>query len=448
MTETVVDTLPGDGAALAAEPAHAAELPRPVGASERIASIDALRGVALLGILLMNIGAMGLPYEAYTNPTIDGATAGAPFVAWWIMMVFFEGSMRTIFSMLFGASVVLLTSRAGESVRTADVYYRRTIWLVIFGMVHGYLLLWPGDILYHYGLVGLFLFPLRNARPRRLAISGAVVLALLSLQGIGLSFYINGIYAPAQAAQTVLDAGGELTEEQQTALDEWRASPVYEPTEAEIEEQMALRRGGYVDNLAYAAPHTFEFETTFAYLVGFWDALAMMLLGMALFKWGVFDARRSYRDYALMTVVGLSIGLATNYYETMAYVASGFHPAGVLPPTYGLGRMGLAFGYIGLVMLFCKTGILGWLRSSLAGVGRMALTNYVSHSVITGFIFFGSGLGLVGQLERHELYYVVGGIWILQLIVSPLWLRHYRYGPLEWLWRSLTYRRRQPMAVS
>jgi uncharacterized protein len=117
-------------------------------------------------------------------------------------------------------------------------------------------------------------------------------------------------------------------------------------------------------------------------------------------------------------------------------------------PTYDIGRMGMAIGYIGLVMLICKSEILTLLRSALAAVGQMALTNYLSHSVICNFIFMGYGLGLVGQLNRYEIYYVVLGVWIFQLIVSPLWLRFFRFGPVEWLWRTLTYMQWQPMKIT
>jgi uncharacterized protein len=113
--------------------------------------------------------------------------------------------------------------------------------------------------------------------------------------------------------------------------------------------------------------------------------------------------------------------------------------------TYDLGRWGMTFGHLGLLLLFIRSGIFVWLQRGLAAVGRMALTSYVSHSIICGIVFYGLGFGLYGEMARHELYYVVFAIWIFQLIISPIWLKYYRFGPLEWLWRSLTYLKSQPM---
>jgi len=129
------------------------------------------------------------------------------------------------------------------------------------------------------------------------------------------------------------------------------------------------------------------------------------------------------------------------------FVASDFDVFATIVPTYDLGRLGCAFGYVGLVMLFCKSQILRVLKTALAAVGRMALSNYLAHSILCALIFNGVGLGLVGVLQRYQLYFVVVGIWLFQLVASPLWLRYYRFGPAEWLWRSLTYGARQPMRV-
>jgi uncharacterized protein len=182
----------------------------------------------------------------------------------------------------------------------------------------------------------------------------------------------------------------------------------------------------------------------------FLDAMAAMLLGMALFKAGVLTARRSARFHGVMVVLGYAVGLAVNYYEGRIIVDGGFSILALdrANLTYHVGRIAMAAGHIGVVMLFYQSGALGFLRRAIAAVGRMALTNYVMHTVICGLLFNGFGFGLFGQLERYELYYVVVSIWVFQLVVSPLWLRIFRFGPVEWLWRSLTYWQRQPMLVS
>ncbi len=172
-----------------------------------------------------------------------------------------------------------------------------------------------------------------------------------------------------------------------------------------------------------------------------------MLLGMALFKSGVLTAERSNRFYGTMLAVGYVVGFAVNYREGHIIVDGAFEVLAFdhAALTYDIGRVAMAMGHIGVVMLFCKSGALGFLRTAIGAVGRMALTNYIMHTVICIFVFYGFGFGMYGSLERHELYYVVVAIWLFQLIVSPLWLARFRFGPLEWVWRSLTYWKRQPM---
>ena len=203
---------------------------------------------------------------------------------------------------------------------------------------------------------------------------------------------------------------------------------------------------GYFDLVLFRAPINRYMQSTFNYDYNPWDVLAMMLLGIALYKLRVITAELSFRSYLLMVVIGYGIGLPINYYETMLilnndFSIEAFYQAGI---TYAVGRIAVSFGHIGLVMLFCKLNIIGFLRRSLAAVGRMALTNYIMHSVICAFVFTGIGFALFGRLQRYELYYVVISIWIFQLIASPIWLKYFRFGPLEWLWRTLTYRQAQP----
>jgi uncharacterized protein len=169
----------------------------------------------------------------------------------------------------------------------------------------------------------------------------------------------------------------------------------------------------------------------------------MMLLGIALYKLNILSAQKSYRFYGIMALIGYSIGLTVNYYEVTTIINSNFSLLGFSKAnlTYGLGRVFIAMGHIAAIMLLCKLPVLQWLKSRLAAVGKMALTNYIMHSVIAMFFFTGAGLGMFGKLQRHELLYVVFSIWIFQLIISPIWLKYFQYGPLEWLWRNLSYQK-------
>lgn len=150
-----------------------------------------------------------------------------------------------------------------------------------------------------------------------------------------------------------------------------------------------------------------------------------------------------------MLIIGYGIGLTVNYFETKLILDDNFDAMTISSThqTYHIGRLLTTIGHVGLFMLFIKSGILGFLQKALAAVGTMALTNYLSHSVITAIIFYGFGFSMFGKLQRFELYYIVGAIWIFQLIVSPIWLKYFQYGPIEWLWRSLTYGKKQPFRI-
>ena len=422
----------------------------PVRGTDRITALDVLRGVALLGILLMNITGFGLDFWAYVDPTVQGGSTGYNLYVWVMNNMFFEGTMRAMFSMLFGVGMVLMTSRMirkGGGIEVADIYYRRTIWLLIFGVIHGYLILWTGDILYAYGLFGLFLFPFRNTDARKLIAAAA----LLTLGGMALGAYDYNQkmkyyeqYQQAQAYEKEEDVPKEILEGKEAwvaLVDEMK------PSAEKVQENTESMHKGYIDLVLFLAPINRFMQSTFNYDYNPWDVLAMMLLGMALFKLRVITAERSKKAYLLMILIGYGLGLSVNYYETRLILESGFsipsfYKAGM---TYPVGRIAVSFGHIGLVMLFCKLGIISFLRKSLAAVGRMALTNYIMHSVICAFVFTGIGFSLYGKLQRYELYYVVISIWIFQLIASPIWLRYFRFGPLEWVWRTLTYKQRQPL---
>jgi uncharacterized protein len=175
----------------------------------------------------------------------------------------------------------------------------------------------------------------------------------------------------------------------------------------------------------------------------------MMFIGMGLLKLGVFSAARSYRFYVWMGVIGFLIGIPLNSYDAWLAMKSGFDRTTFLATyvTYDIERLAVALAAVALLMTLCKAGALRWLTSRLAAIGQTALSNYVLQSVICAFAFTGYGFGLYGRLERYQLYYVMAGSWLLALVVSPIWLRHFQFGPLEWCWRSLTYWTRQPMRI-
>ncbi|HEX2569216.1 MAG TPA: DUF418 domain-containing protein [Polyangia bacterium] len=429
----------------------AAEAVAPVSRTERIPSVDVLRGAALLGILLLNILVFALPDMATGNPTLLGQATERNVITWFIVSVLFEGKMRAIFSMLFGAGVYIFTAR-GEERRggelVADIYYRRTLWLVAFGLVHGYFL-WPGDILFSYGIFGLMLFPLRKKSPRFLITAGILLLLAPFPSNLVSRQQTRELQARAETAEALARAGKPLTEEQKDDQKAWaeRLKDI-RPDPAAIQKEIDAHRAGYWAVFRHRAKEVARWNGNGLYRGGLFDIGSMMIIGMGLMKMGVFSAARSRRFYALMALLGYGIGVPLNAWAAYWRLSHHFDPmasiASYLP--YGLSRLTMATGHIGLIMLVCQVGVLSWLTRRLAAVGQMALTNYLTHSVVCTLIFNGYGLGLFGQLERYQIYYVVLGIWIAQLLLSPIWIKRFRFGPMEWVWRSLTYWK--PMQMS
>ncbi len=426
----------------------------PVGESERAGSVDALRGFALLGILVMNITAFSLPLAAYMNPrgeTVNryaGEFRGANAGAWVVQHVFFDMKMMTIFSMLFGAGLALMSSRAGAGSRFAGVYYRRCGWLLLIGLLHAYLI-WFGDILTLYAICGFALYPLRRLPARRLILIGSLVLmmtpALSTLMGFGLG-YLRG---EAIEARALMDAGEEPSASQKDMLEQWEEmNAEFNPAAETVEKQIADMRGSYGDVLAFNAELALQFQTFYMLIWGLWRALGSMLLGMALMKLGVFSAERSRGFYVRLGVVSYAIGLplvAVSAYDLAMNGLEPVHSFKIGAHFNYFGSLGVALGHVAVVMLVWKSGTLSWLMSRLAAVGRMAFTNYLMQSVICTTIYFGWGFGLFATMERWETMGVVAGVWIVQLAWSPWWLARFRFGPAEWAWRTLTYGRRQPM---
>ncbi len=425
----------------------------PIPSLERISSVDVLRGCALLGILLLNITAFGLPGAAFSDPTIAGGATGANLAWWLIGQIVFEGKMRTIFSMLFGAGVVLLTSRAersGGAAGIADIYYRRTIWLIVFGLLHAYFI-WSGDILYGYGVAGLFLFPFRKRPAAFLIAAGLLVLAVGVPKPIREGRRLDGLRVKARQADEAASAGKPLTDEQREAQGDWRETlKEMKPTPAQVQAEIDDHRAGYRTLFLRRMDEVSEGQSRGFYRFGFFDVAGMMLLGMGLLKLGLFSAARPYRVYGSMAALGYAIGVPINWYIAQRDAAHGFDPAQMFFgwSGYDLGRLSVALGHIGLVMIVCKARLLRGFTSRLAAVGQMALSNYLLTSLLCTALFEGYGFGLFARLQRAQLLYVVVPVWLVQLGASPIWLRRFRFGPMEWVWRSLTHWRLQPMRLA
>ena len=415
--------------------------------ADRINSMDIIRGVSVCGILLMNITGLGL-YKAYDDPTNNGGATGWDLNVWWINSMFFEGTMRGMFSMLFGAGILLFTSRSAQNNSlTTDLFFRRLMWMVLFGIIHCYLLLWDGEILYCYGIVGMFAFSFRHLAPRQLIVGTIVFLSLATLWNVKDYFQNKNSYETAAAAIEKKSSGENLDKIETDAIAKWEdVVNERKPSPEKIQEEISAMHKGYLSIVKHKEPVNQFAQTIFLYRYNVFDTLAMMLFGMAFLKLGILRAEKSNRFYWLMALIGYAIGLTVNYYETNLLISNQFSILSIDQSylTYNLGRVANTCGHVAIIMLFIKSALLPFLQHAFASVGQMAFTNYIMQSLICNFIFLGYGLAMYGELQRHELYYVVFGVWLFQLIISPIWLRYFRFGPLEWVWRSLTYWEKQP----
>jgi uncharacterized protein len=402
--------------------------PAPVEERQRITSLDVLRGFALLGILVMNIQSFSMPEAAYLNPTAYGDLTGANLWVWIVGHLLTDEKMFGLFSILFGAGILLMTSRIeARGERSTRLHYRRMLWLMLFGLLHGHLL-WSGDILWMYGVCGLFAFLFRRRSPHVLLISAMIFFAIGSASFLVVGAFIRSV--PPEALEV-------FTHEN------WK------PTPEMIEQEIATFRGGWLQQMPRRIEGALFMETAMLVLMMGWKALGNMLLGMALLKWHVVSGERSLPTYWRMAAAGFLGGLPIVGFGIWKHFAAGWDVrySFFFGSQFNYwGAILVDVGWIGALMLLCSWGP-SRLTTTLGAVGRMAFSNYILQTVICTLLFYGHGLGLFGDVSRVQQISIVATIWIVQLIVSPIWLRHFAFGPLEWLWRSLTYGKRVPIRV-
>lgn len=416
---------------------------RPVESGERLAGIDTLRGVAVLGILVMNIPFFALSDYAFLNPTVAGGFRGLDFAAWLLGHLLFDLKMMAIFSLLFGAGIAVMTERAAaRGVSLGRIHYRRMGWLLVIGLVHAYLL-WYGDILVAYALCGMLVFPLRRLRARVLIPLGLAITLVAAGLTAGHGAALGALRDESIAAQAAAGQDEDPTDAQLGAVKAWQdASRPFVPTaEALQSEAETYRRGGWA-LLGLRSTQSLWFQTFGMAFFGLWRCGGLMVVGMGLYKTGALSGALRRRAYWGMVVVGYGVGLPLVSFGAHDMIAHGFD----LPYMFlrggqfnYVGSLFVAAGHVGVVMLACASGVAGRALARLAAVGRMALTNYLAQTVICASIFYGDGLGLWGRFGRFELLGFVAAIWTVELAWSPWWLARHRFGPVEWLWRRLTY---------
>ncbi len=398
----------------------------PIRSSKRIQSLDLLRGIAILGILVMNIQSYSMPGAAYLNPMAYGDLTGANWWVWVLSHTFADSKFISIFSILYGAGIVLVTDRvARKGGSPARIHYSRTLWLLVIGLLHAHLI-WYGDILVAYAICALIAYLFRKKKPLTLMIVGIITVSVHTMLFLWFGSTIE--YWPEESL-----AG---------ALEGWA------PSQQVISEEIAMVTGSLGEQISHNSAMAVMMETMVFLVIFFWRAGGLMLVGMALYKWGVLSASRSKAFYVRGALIGALIGLPLIIYGLVMHFETGWTMAysQYAGSQYNYwGSLFLCYSYISIIMLLAKSSILQSLQTRLAAVGQMALTNYLMQSIICVFLFYGIGLSWFGELERWQQFLVVLGIWLLQILWSKPWLSRFRFGPFEWLWRSLTYRKKQEM---
>lgn len=426
----------------------------PVGQTERIEILDALRGFAILGILLMNIPGFGLPSAVSQDPTLWNEVGTINFKVLFFVNLVPEGTQRAIFSMLFGAGILIFTSRAEKKlpgIWPADYFLRRQLWLMLFGLFDVWVLLWFGDILFDYACLGILVFTFRRLPVKGLLIGAGICFLLMIGREMRDLYKDKAMIAKGEQIAAIDTTKTKLTEQQKedlSAMTGFKERNTREKKLKRVEKSIRKTTGSFADAYEYRGEMYMGFLVRFVYL-GAWDVLSFMFLGMAFLKMGILTGQASAKTYWIMTMTGLGLGLTLSYIRFQSFITANFNWFELTKnqyfELYTLSRLGRSLGLLGLILLLYKSGWIKWLFALMRPVGQMAFTNYLTQSLLCGLFFYGVGFGMYGKLQRVEVYYFVLAVWVVQIIWSHLWLRYFNFGPFEWLWRSLTYWKKQPM---
>ncbi len=422
---------------------------------QRIQSMDVMRGLAVLGIILMNIpGFSTHEFFLYWHDALKGHTTlnGLIFKS---SMILFDGKMRGLFTLLFGAGLMLfIENKSDNSIQVADLYFKRMLWLLLFGLVDAYVFLWTGDVLYEYAMCGIFAFAFRTMKPRYLLLTSLSILAIV--------IYFSGSpflerkekYNEYKRVAQLIKESKPINDEQKAAYDEFKeVSGTFLPfsknhinnlTENVYSREVKMK-SDYLTILEKNAEEIIPYHTK-DFFMALWESFATILLGMALFKFGFFQEKVRVNLYRVFTFIGIPLGITLCGISVLKMVYTQSELINAMENRVfsinhigGIGRIVLTVSYASAILLLSRVN---WLKSFLslfANVGRMALTNYVMQTILCSFYFFGFGLNHYGHYEAKGLFLFVSIIWGIQICYSWMYFKFFQMGPLEWLWKRLTY---------
>lgn len=409
---------------------------QPVPAGDRIITLDLIRGIAVLGILFANITAFGQPSTVYFwPPAMPGGASESDKLAWLFQFVLIDHKMRGMFSLLFGAGMMLFVERAWAKGSGRWLQFRRLFWLLTFGTVHFYFI-WFGDILQLYAVWGMVALLFMKWRAKTQLLVGLALYGLASVAMVGMMgspYYLTT--HPESAQSFPEEMRKQVAEAESKSLEE-------------VQEELQLhQKGSYPDFVRHQL--TEEAETNYQNMIfGLLETLPMILMGMALYRFGFFSGEFDRGQMRFWGWIGLIAGLAGSAAAGLwAYAADfPFHQTMfAFQGTMMVPRLAFVLGLAALLVIYAPRFTKTWLGDRVTYAGRMAFSNYLGTSIIMLFLFNGWALGLFGKFHRIELFGVVLLVWVAMLLWSKHWLERFRYGPLEWLWRCLTYMRIFPL---
>lgn len=471
----------------------------------RIFSIDVIKGIALIGILVTSIWEFGGFISNQQLFYRHGTHSGGNFRLWAIVSILFEGKMLSLFALVFGAGIILFLQKKDHpsTASTADLYIRRQIWLIFFGVVCAFVFLWSSDILYPLGVMGILMYVFWRLAPKRLLIA-AIICTLIfcgkqywnfaddrkaynkyqavlkveeqfkkdstaraktdSIAKVKDSLGLNippkldtatGSSSSKMVKDSLDKKGDTLTRWQVMDKENWEniAKRVKYDSSATEAENKSMR-ASYPKVWNYLMQRSQNKESIWVYRIGIWDFGSMMFLGMALLGMGFFQHRFSNSKYTLIAILSLVIGYFLAWYrihygdkaivDYAKYIENSAVPQNFFLP---IEKFVLVLGYASVIMLVLRSNFFNWLSQALAAVGRMWLTNYILQVVICTFFFYGYGFGAFGRLSQWQLYFVVVEISLVLSVFSIFWLRYYRWGPFEWMWKCFIYRKWLPNKI-
>lgn len=402
----------------------------PVPRGERLIALDLFRGIAVLGVLLANVtGFAQVDIAYYWPPALAGGANEGDKLVWLAQFVLVDGKFRGLFSILFGASMVLFMDKAGSYESAVFLQIRRLGWLLLFGFAH-FLFLFKGDILFAYGCAGFFaLFAVQLKARTQLSVG--------IMWGIGGAILSALPYLPAVLAEGGAGSASELA----YYADFWDGQVAQAAAEGRL-----LAGDSYLAILQYRFADESSMLVDY-FALGFTETIPLMMIGMGLFRMDVFKPSDDGPQYRGLALAALLLGLALNLVIGLYVVAHGFTPYTTQFAFFGLSQMANIPMLVGGTCLFAPWAARahdGWLAERLTLAGRMAFSNYIGTSLVMVLIFQGWAGGLFGTLHRLELLLVVALGWAFMTGFSRFWLTRYRQGPLEYIWRCLTYWRLFP----